>query len=287
MGELYLDQRLNALRLAQNADGGWPYFAGKQSWLEPTAWAALALHGDAASDRAWKLLRTWQLADGSWRPSADAQISNWGTALCVTIACVRGEYDDSFRKGVAWLLGSWGMESVLWKRALAKTGLFAVDRNPKYKGWPWKPNTSSWVEPTAHSLVALKKASPHIGSAELKERISSGHGELLDVRGADFGWNYGSKAALGINLPSYPETTGLALVGLQGAGDVSKSIARARQMAGETKSPLALAWLRIALQLHGELPPPLADSPSPDLMIAAIEALSCANYKFLKTGGEA
>ncbi len=286
VGESYLDERLNALRRSQNADGGWPYFPGKQSWLEPTAWAALALHGEPASDRAWKLLRSWQLADGSWRPSADVQISTWGTALCITIACVRGEYDDSFRKGVAWMLGISGKESVLWRRALASTGLFATDRDPKFKGWPWKPDTSSWVEPTAHSLVALKKAAPHFESGELKNRVQLGHGQLLDVRGSDGGWNYGSRAALGIDLPSYPETTGLALIGLQDGPDVAKSIARAKQMLAETRSPLARAWLRIALLLHGQ-DAPLAEGRSPDLMITAIEALSCENYKFLKTGAEA
>src|SRR5947207_3381037 len=58
-------------------------------------------------------------------------------------------------------------------------------------------------------------------SGDLKDRISAGHGELPDVRGADYGWNYGSKAALGVDLPSYPAPTGLVLVGLQGAGDLS------------------------------------------------------------------
>ncbi len=279
-----LDQRLNALRKAQNADGGWPYFAGKQSWLEPTAWAALALHGDPAADRAWNLLRSWQIPDGSWRPSADVQISNWGTALCVTIACVRGEFDDSFRRGVAWLLGSYGIGSVSPKEPIVKSGLFSGGRNPKPRGWPWKPNASSSIEPTAISLLALKKSAAHFEDAELKNRIASGHAELMELCGADFGWN---EAANDLDASSDPQATGLALVGLQRAGDVSKSIARAKQLAAETRSPMGRAWLRIALQLHKEHAPPLADTSSPDLMVKALEALSFANYKFLRTGDEA
>ena len=44
-----------------------------------------------------------------------------------------------------------------------------------------------------------------------------GEAQLMDVRSRDGGWNYGSPAALGVDLPSYPETTALALVALQGA----------------------------------------------------------------------
>ncbi len=287
MGDLYLDTRLEALRRLQNPDGGWGYFPKKLSWLEPTAWSALALHGEPAADRAWQLLKSWQLPDGSWRPAADVQVSNWGTALCITLASARGEFDEPLRKGVAWLLGTSGAESALWKRALYLTGLFSADRNPNVKGWPWKPNTASWVEPTALSLVALKKAAAHVSSDELHERVRLGHGQLLDVRCSDGGWNYGSREARGIDLPSYPETTALALVGLQGRKDLAKSLDTAKKMASATSSPLARAWLSIALKLHGETVDESAGEMSPDTMILAIEALSRSNFKFLKTGGEA
>ena len=36
-----------ALREARNLDGGWGYYAGKSSRLEPTCWALLALGGEA------------------------------------------------------------------------------------------------------------------------------------------------------------------------------------------------------------------------------------------------
>src|SRR5713101_6782474 len=74
MAESYLGIRLEALRRAQNPDGGWAYFPGKSSWLEPTAYAALALHGEPSADRAWKLLRTWQAKDGALRPSAEVEM---------------------------------------------------------------------------------------------------------------------------------------------------------------------------------------------------------------------
>ncbi len=287
VADLYLDVRLDALRRTQNPDGGWGYFPGKQSWLEPTAYVALALHGEPAADRAWDLLKSWQSPDGSWRPSTEVQIANWGTALCVTIASVRGEFDDPFRKGVNWLLGSDGNESNTLARVIAKVGLIHPERNLSLTGWPWKPNSASWVEPTAHSLIALKQASAKVSNDRLRERVRVGEAQLLDVRCDDGGWNYGSRAALGVNLPSYPETTGLALLGLQGRTDIAGSLEVAGRMLRANPSPLAKAWLTVALRLHGVDIPALSNEWTPDNMITAVEALSCANYKFFKTGGQA
>ena len=288
MGHLYLGARLDTLRAAQNPDGGWGYFLGKQSWLEPTAYAAMALHGERAADRAWALLSSWQGRDGSWRPSADVQIPHWDTALCVTLASARGELDVPFRKGVAWLLGSSGMETDFWHRAAARTGLLDGERDLRLKAWPWKPGTASWVEPTAHTLLALKKASAKYSNHDLTERVRMGEAQLLDVRCRDGGWNYGSRAALGVDLPSYPETTALALLGLQGYSNLANSLELAGRMVRATKSPLARAWFAIALRLHGVEGPALPDNaPSPDLLITALEALGSpdGNHRFFKTGG--
>jgi hypothetical protein len=298
VGESYPGARpeahLDALRRMQNADGGWGYFPNKQSWLEPTAYAALALHGEPAADRAWGLIQSWQLPDGGWRPAADVQIANWATALCVTIATVRKDFGNPFQKGVEWLLGSKGVESRLMYRIATRVGMLEGDRNFSLKGWPWKPGTSSWVEPTAHTLVALRQASAHVPSklsADLVERVLLGEAQLIDVRCRDAGWNYGNRAVLRLDLPSYPETTALALIGLQGNGNVSESIARAKQMVsdplqGAAKSPLSRAWLRLALRLHGvqvDLP---VGQPLRDVVVTAVDAIGAsAGYEVFRAGG--
>ncbi len=273
------------LRRVQNPDGGWGYFPGKQSWLEPTVWAALALHGDPAADRAWTLLQTWQRSDGGWRPSGDVQIASWATALAVTLETSRGDNGEAARKGVAWLLDSAGVESNFKNRTEAKLKLFNPERNLDLKAWPWKPGTSAWVEPTAHTLVALKRFAK---SKEIHQRIEMGEGQLLDVQCSDGGWNYGSRAALGVDLPSYPETTALALLGLQGRTGIEKSIELATRLAKETASPMARAWLTVALRLHGVEPPASVATVKADVLITAIEALGApgGNYLFLKTGGQ-
>jgi hypothetical protein len=281
--------RLEILRRSQNPDGGWSYYTGKQSWLEPTFYAALALHGDPAADRAWVLIKSWQAQDGSWPPTAGAAISGWGTALCLTLAHIRGDLGEPYRKGVDYMLKTAGTESELWRRAVLRLGSVDPGRNLSLKGWPWKEGTSSWVEPTAHALIALKNASAHGPSPELYERIHSGEALLLDVRCKDGGWNYGSAWTLGEDQRSYPETTAVALLGLQGRPETGSSLDLASRWLGETPSALARAWITVALRLHGATIPKstslAAKAGSPDLMVLALEALGApgGNYGLLKT----
>ena len=282
----YLGSRLTVLRNTQNSDGGWGYFAGKSSWLEPTAYAALALAGEPAADRAWKLLSSWQLPDGSWKPGAEVQVSSWGTSLCATIAMTRNEWEQPLENGVKWLVESSGVESNWLNVAAARLRLVKQERDISLKCWPWKPGNSGWVEPTVHALVALKQASAKISSGELRSRVEMGEAQLMNVRSRDGGWNYGSPAALGVDLPSYPETTALALVALQGREDLGKAFDLARRQIGETPSPMARAWLTIAMRLHGVKPEELSGDPQSDLMITGVEALAAAegNYRVMQTG---
>lgn len=277
------------LRRVQNPDGGWGYFPGKQSWIEPTAWAALVLHGDPAAERAWTLLKSWQKSNGAFRPGGEVQIESWATALCLNLALIRAE-ESVIRSATGWLLGSVGTETDLSTRIIAKLGLIQPDRNVDLKAWPWKPNTSSWVEPTAHTLVALKRVALKRGtqSKEAGDRIRMGEAQLVDIRCPDGGWNYGSRAALGQGLASYPETTGIALLGLQGRSGIRNSVDLATKMARETRSPMARAWLSVALRLHAIEPPDRPASVKADILITAVEALGApeGNYQLLKTGAQ-
>lgn len=280
-------QAAEHLKETQNPDGGWGYFPRKQSWLEPTFYAAVALAGDPAADRAWELLKSWQNADGGWRPSADVQVPSWSTSLCISLAQSRGEFGAPFQKGISWLLNSAGVEGAWWQRVLFATKLFGEpDRTFGLKGWPWKPGTASWVEPTSHAIVALKQASTKMSNSNLHERIRLGEAQLVDVRCTDGGWNYGSHRALEVDLVAFPETTALALIGLQGHADLGKSLDLAARMAAETTSPLARCWLTIALKLHdAQVPAPAAALAStPETMIVALNAIAQDKPEFFRTG---
>ncbi len=267
----HLAARFEFLRTTQNPDGGWGYFPGKQSWLEPTVYAALALARDPLAgtrvETGWGLIEKWQNADGGWRPAAGVTASTWCTALALTLGDVLGVQGAAIDRGVHWLVTTTGAESSTLNRVLRFCGVSAIEREVKYPGWPWRPGTSAWVEPTAHSLVALRKVGYRKPSRAVADRIAAGERMLLSVRCTDGGWNYGSPRALGIELPSYSETTALALIGLQDHAPPDAVNHGRGLLAGET-SPLARAWLSVATrqQAIGGLTPS-------DVLISAIEAL--------------
>ena len=137
----YLNERLDWLRKTQNADGGWAFYAGKSSsWLEPTVFAALALHGHPEAEKAWKLVQGWQLASGGWRPSANVPGANWTTALAVLFGTKRdGRASVPVAKGIEWLQNNATKGAWAWRRGV----------------WETSPSAT---EPTALAVLALRAA---------------------------------------------------------------------------------------------------------------------------------
>lgn len=288
----YLQSRLELLRKTQNPDGGWGYFPAKASWFEPTFYAMLVLHGDPANadayEKAWGLVRSWQTKDGGWRPSGQVDVSSWVTAFGVTLCAVNGVNDDGFQRGVRWLLETAGAgNNILTRVAQRVTHSTTVD--VRLDGWPWLPGTANWIEPTSHAIIALHKASVHFQSAKLNERIDVGQRMILNRRCKDGGWNYGNPSVFRSDLPSYPETTALGLIGVQACtkDQVSPSLELAKQLQTESRSPMAQAWLTICLRSYGIDPaaaPPRALSS--DILLAALEALGApdGNHRLLRIG---
>lgn len=294
MAEVYLAARRDFLLRTQNLDGGWGYFPGKASWLEPTAYAMLALHGDANSREAlgksWRLIEGWQREDGSWRAGAQVEDGTWVTALAVTLCSVDGEPRPRLARGVQHLLLTDGAERSTTFRIMEFLGVGKIDADTDHAGWPWRHGTSSWIEPTAHTLVALKKARKLLKNRRIVYRVREGERMVLTRRCADGGWNHGSPSTFRISAPSYPESTALALLALQGRpAEVGPSLDLARTQLKSSESPLATAWLSIALQTWGQkLPAPDGSKPvRSDIMLAALEAIAHpqGNHNLLRTEG--
>jgi hypothetical protein len=298
MATAALASRIGFLLRAQNPDGGWGYFPGRRSWLEPTAWAMLALAGRKESgravDSAWDLIRLWQTSEGGCRPSQEVDVANWATSLWVTVHCVRGAKDTRLERAVQWMVESRGAEGSVIRRVIRSVTGEEDGFNAAYCGWAWWPGTSSWLEPTVHGLIALRKAAATgIGGSAVQTRIAEAQRMLLDRRCADGAWNYGVREALGHTLPSYPETTGLALVALADTHDTSvkQVLPKAAQMRAAARSPMARAWLTLALRLWNiELADPGAgEVRNDDVLVAAIEAMGAedGNYRLLNAEAKA
>jgi hypothetical protein len=241
--------RVSFLAKARNADGGWGYFAGKESRVEPTAYALRALGVDEAGA---DYLMKCQESDGGIRPGLGIPGSTWVTALAIPLLAKAGKRAELERAG-RWLLDTKGAGNTWMQRILYFLGKNAVDQNPKLQGWPWRPGNHPWVEPTSHALVALRAIEDSADASTLRFRRDQGVGLLRDRRCQDMGWNYGNKRVLDEVLPSYPETTGIALVGLSAAGGASNEELEAASRAfARAKGAYAKAWLSVGLRLHGK-----------------------------------
>src|SRR6478736_1185162 len=102
----------------RNADGGWGYYAGKASRLEPTCWALLALRSADPS-----VLSRWPSAEGRLLERSGGEVNYAFHALAL----------------------------------LAMKDSTINRQDNKLQGWSWIDGTFSWVEPTAWGLLALRK----------------------------------------------------------------------------------------------------------------------------------
>jgi hypothetical protein len=276
----WVDARLQALRQNQNADGGWGYFPGRESRVEPTCYALRALpQSDSTWGKGIAFLLSRQDATGGLSPAPSVPGATWVTQLAFPLLKRASVPQKSLEVASEWILNTEGAEGGVMQRLLYSMGKSKVDQDPKLKGWPWRPDNNSWVEPTAHGLLALHWMKDIAPPAGIQFRRDMATRMLLDRRCQEGDWNYGNKKVLGEILPGYPETTGLALMGLAASGaDLKLSLDRAAHHLAQSPGAYGRTLLTIALRLHGQSPtytPSNADiHPSRNLMLAALEVLA-------------
>ena len=262
-------------------DGGWGYFCGKESGVEPTSYALRVIGaGDDAWERGIAFLLARQEKDGGMAPRVGVSGSTWVTSLAFPLLKKAGVAAKTLEQAGNWILNTEGAEKGgLMDRFLLARGKADVEQDPRLKGWPWKPGNYSWVEPTAHGLMALRTMEGLVPEAGIRYRRQVATKMLMDRRCEDAGWNYGNRKVLGEVLPGYPETTALALLGLAGSGEeLSKSLAAAAGLYSGTKGAYGRALLSLALGAHGRAVAyetlTEAAHPSGNTMLAAIEVLA-------------
>jgi hypothetical protein len=215
----------------RNADGGFGPGFGQPSEPEPTALAALAFDDESA--REW--LAEHQREDGSLSVDAGPYVNDSATGLGA-IALGPGPERE---RALDYL------ESTHGRRVDSSS---AVPIDPSVIGWAWVRGTTSWVEPTARALWALRVGRPQ------SPRIQDAVAMLRDRESVGGGWNYGNRVVLGEDLPPYAQTTAIALIGLTGLDPTLE--ARGLRSLGllwriESAGGLSLATALLAFLVHG------------------------------------
>ena len=242
----------------QLPEGGWPFTTeATQSAVEPTALVLLALPSSSVRERdaAIRFLLRTQNVNGSWPAfSGDDATGSGFTGLALYALDRCGAQVSVGHKAVEWLLKTKGWESHwLWKWKF-RTSDRHVRFDPDKFGWPWMPETASWVVPTAYSLLALKH-SPGISHQDLVQlRIRRGVEMLYDRICPNGGWNAGNGVVYGFPLAPHPDATALALLSLlsEPPNDfITASLNWLEQRAETCFAQWSLAWTILALDAFG------------------------------------
>ena len=250
-GRVPADVRLRqALMAGANPGGGWGYYPGKASRLEPTCWAMLALGAlpdEAAAPHREFLARCqqpsgWLVEDPRWpiNIAFNALAAfTWLTRRSLATEPMRARL-------LAALTASKGIQT-------PQTD--SVSQNNQLQGWPWIDATFSWVEPTCWGLLALKKARG-LGAAgqDAASRVAEAERLLLDRACTPGGWNFGNANVLHQDLRPYVPTTALGLLAMQDRRTepaVARSLAFLEAHWSDEVSAPALALSLACLRTYG------------------------------------
>jgi len=202
LAELLLNRQLPS--------GGWSFLGSRQSSVEATSLAVLALGLDAEDARRSGLahLRAAQRADGSWPAFPGDSEGSWVTALALCTLNTTGDHAVDRDKALRWLNAERGREGHWFWRWKFKT----VDRNVRFDpdkyGWPWISGSASWV-------IAIKQFTACNRSEASEKRIRLGVDMLLDRACIEGGWNSGNSVVYGVPLRAHIGATAIALLALQ------------------------------------------------------------------------
>ncbi|MEQ1911672.1 MAG: hypothetical protein ABMA15_22835, partial [Vicinamibacterales bacterium] len=213
------DEVLDRLRqrlLASANAGGWGYYDGKASRVEPTCWALLALGSEGSvSTSEWETFARPHVNFLTGIQGSDGLLIETDPALANLTA--NGVAAIAFTHQRA-LIPSAALAR-LFAGIVTLKGVRLEQFDPKQdstlQGWPWVRDTFSWVEPTAWCLLATKVAGADLRNRATADRQEEAERLLANRVCTGGGWNFGNAVALGQDLRAYVPTTAVALMSLQ------------------------------------------------------------------------
>jgi hypothetical protein len=218
----------------------------------------LALRCDRASavHEALQRLVTLQNPDGSWPAFVgDEREGRWVTALAAITLIATHLGTKNVKSAIRWILCASGREANWFWRWKLRAFDNKVQFDPGKFGWSFMPGTTSWVIPTAFSMITLRQACERglNRTAELKERVELGASMLIDRICPGGGWNAGNGMAFGVPYTPYVDATAIALLALAGRQQhaaVRRSLAWLASRLPACPSPYSVAWGVLALTAY-------------------------------------
>ena len=241
--------------------GGWSaLLSSLQPALEPTCYSLLALGPGPepveARERAQAFLLHMQNPNGSWPAFAgDDHEGCWLTALAAITLRDSAAAIPARLNGLNWLLRTAGRESNWFWKWKFRTADRHVRFDPDKFGWPWFPDTVSWVVPTAFAILALNQLRCSCDGFELaRSRVDRGIEMLVDRACPGGGWNAGNSVVYGSAVAPHPDDSAVALLALRDRAQdptVQSSINYLERKAPTLTALWSLAWVMLALAAYG------------------------------------
>src|SRR5260370_38841254 len=130
----------------QMQSGGWSFFGSRQSCVEATSLAVLALGLDAEDARRSGIahLLAAQRTAGSWPAFFGDSEGSWTTALALCTLNTTGDLASAREKALRWLDAERGREGYWFWRWKFKTVDRSVRFDPDKYGWPVNPRYATW-----------------------------------------------------------------------------------------------------------------------------------------------
>ena len=229
----------------------------KQAALQSSGLAALAVRSlPNPAHAAQEFLLRVQNPNGSWPAfDADDRDGSWATSLALIALRDYVPGIPARLRGFHWLLKFAGKESNwFWKWRFRTTDRH-VRFDPDKYGWPWFPETISWVVPTSFAILALKQIPCACGDfGHAASRLNLGIEMLIDRACPGGGWNAGNGVVYSAPLAPHVDDTAVALLALSATKEhlvAQSGMLWLDRTVQRLRSPWSLAWAVLALAAHG------------------------------------
>lgn len=219
--------------------------------LEPTCLALLALRLNQCSNA--QVLLDAQRPDGSWGSFVNDDEGSGLTGLALLTLSNVESSPVAATRAAEWLLNSKGREANWFWKWKFRTTDTRVRFDPDKFGWPWEPDTCSWVVPTSFALLAFKQSFPCCRNGKVAYRIERGVEMLLDRACPNGGWNAGNGVVYGAPMAPHIDGTAIALLALRSEPRnelIERSLVWLEHQACSCSAPWSLAWSILALNAY-------------------------------------